>query len=225
VAVWKVASGEVTNLPLLEAMAKTGTPIILSSGMSGWAELDRAVEVLKREKAVFAVLQCTTEYPTPPERIGLNVIKEVRARFGCPVGLSDHSGTIYPGLAAVALGASIVEVHVTMSRLAFGPDVPASLTFDELGDVVRGIHFIECALQNPVDKDALADGMKDLKRVFGKSIVAARDLPPGEVLTKDDLALKKPGAGLPPERIWDLVGRKLRRPVRRDEVICEDDVQ
>jgi len=225
VAAWKVASGEVTNHPFLEAMAKTGTPVILSSGMSGWSELDVAVEVLRSEGASFAVLQCTTEYPTPPERVGLNVIEEIKARYGCPVGLSDHSGTTYASLAAVALGATILEIHVTLSRQAFGPDVPASLTFDELEDLVRGVRFIGRARRSPVDKDSLADGMGDLRRMFGKSVVAARDLAEGCILTPEDLALKKPGTGLPPEKLQDLVGRKLIRSVRKDEPISEDGVQ
>jgi len=224
VAAWKVASGEVSNLPLLRAMAGTGETVILSSGMSGWSGLDRAVGALREEGAAFAVLQCTTEYPTPPERIGLNVLGEMARRYGCPVGLSDHSGTIYAGLAAAALGARILEVHVTLSRRAFGPDVAASVTFEELGDLVRGVRFINCAIGNSVDKDRLAEGFEGLRSVFGRSVVAAHDLPEGAVLEREDLALKKPGGGLPPERMNVLVGRRLARPLPKDEMIREDDI-
>jgi len=222
---WKVASGEITNLPLIEAMAKTGLPVILSSGMSGWSELDRAVSVVKSEGTEFAVLQCTTEYPVQSARVGLNVLEEMRNRYGCPVGLSDHSGVTFAGLAAVALGATLVEVHVTMSRQAFGPDVPASLTFDQLADLVRGVRFIESALRNPVDKDLLAGEMQDLKQMFGKSVVAACDLAEGSILSPEDLALKKPGTGLPPNMLQELVGKKLARPIERNEMIHEDDLQ
>lgn len=117
---WKVASGEVSNLPLLERMARTQKPVLLSSGLSSWAELDAAVRTVQTAGAPVAVLQCTTAYPCPPERWGLNVITELRDRYACPVGLSDHSAAIHAGLAAVALGADLLEVHVTFSATASG---------------------------------------------------------------------------------------------------------
>lgn len=224
VEAWKVGSGEVGNLPMIGRMAATGKPVILSSGMSGWAELDAAVEAVRGCGAPVAVLQCRTEYPAPAERVGLNVLGEIRRRYGCATGLSDHSGTIYAGLAAVALGAEIVEVHVVFSRECFGPDVPASVTTAELGQLVEGVRFIERALSQPVDKDAAAESMAELRRTFGKSVVAARDLEAGAVLRAGDLALKKPGDGLPPARLASLVGRKLRRAVAADEPLREDDV-
>lgn len=223
VSAWKVASGEVGNLPLLERMASTGRPILLSSGMSGWEELDRAVELIRGFGNPLCVLQCTTEYPTPPERVGLNVLEELRTRYGCAVGLSDHSGTIFPGLAAVTLGASIVEAHVTFSRKAFGPDVPASLTIEELAELVRGVRFIEKALANPIDKDAAGEQSGELRRVFGRSIVAARTLRLGTVLEESDLALKKPGGGLPPIAWKRVIGRKLGRDLVLDERLSEED--
>ena len=123
VAAWKVASGEVANTPLLDAVAQTGQPVLLSSGMSGWTELDNAVKRLRAGGAgPLAVLQCTTAYPVEPERVGLNVLGEIHERYRCAAGLSDHSGTIFPSLAAVALGARALEVHVTLSREMFGPD-------------------------------------------------------------------------------------------------------
>ena len=108
---WKVGSGEVTNLPLLDRLAATGRPVLLSSGMASWRDLDEAVGVLRAQGAGLAVLQCTSAYPCPPERVGLNLLEELRTRYGCPVGFSDHSGTIYAGLAAAALGANLLEVH------------------------------------------------------------------------------------------------------------------
>lgn len=225
VEAWKVGSGEVTNLPLVERMSRAGKPVILSSGMSGWGDLDGAVEAVQRHGAPLAVLQCTTEYPTPAERVGLNVMGEIRQRYGCITGLSDHSGTIYAGLAAAASGAEILEVHVTFSRECFGPDVPASLTTAELKDLVAGVRFIERALGSPVDKDGLAAGMEGVRRTFGKSIVAARSLCEGETLREQDLALKKPGDGIPPSRLPELIGRKLKRALVTDEVIREEDLE
>lgn len=225
VGAWKVGSGETGNVPMIGRMARTGRPVILSSGMSGWAELDAAVEEVRRHGAPVAVLQCTTAYPTPPEKIGLNVLEEIRRRYGCPTGLSDHSGTIYAGLAAAALGAEIIEVHVTFSRECFGPDVPASVTTAELARLVEGIRFIRRALEHPVDKEEWAAGAGEMRRTFGKSVVAARPLACGTVLREEDLALKKPGDGLPPARLGWLIGKRLKRSVETDELILEEDVE
>ena len=132
VAAWKIASGEVANAPMLERVARTGLPVFLSTGMSSLAEVDEAVELLRSLGVTPVVMQCTTAYPCPPERVGLNLIPALRARYGGGVGLSDHSGTIFAGLAAATLGIDVLEVHITMSRQMFGPDVPASITTEEL---------------------------------------------------------------------------------------------
>jgi N,N'-diacetyllegionaminate synthase len=222
---WKVGAGEVTNLPLLERMARTGRPVILSSGMSSWAELDAAVECVRRYEAPVAVLQCTTAYPCPPEKLGLNVLAELRNRYDCPVGLSDHSGTIYAGLAAATLGAQIIEVHVAFSRECFGPDVPASVTAAELKQLVEGVRFIERALAAPVDKEVMAAELSELKRTFGKSIVAAHALAAGQRLAFDDLAFKKPGTGIPAARVQEVVNRRLKRDVAANTLLAEDDFE
>jgi N-acetylneuraminate synthase len=223
-AMWKVPSGEVGNLPLLDAMIATGRPILLSSGMSDMTEMDNAVERVRRASLPLAVLQCTTAYPCPPERIGLNMIEFFRERYGCSVGLSDHSGTIYPGIAAATLGADVVEVHVTMSRGMFGPDVPASITMEELRQLVDGIRFVERMRANPVDKDLVARDMAPLRAIFTKSLVARGPLAAGTVLSEAHLAAKKPGTGIPIERLPDFVGRVLRRSLERDEQLRADDI-
>jgi N,N'-diacetyllegionaminate synthase len=224
VRAWKVASGEVANEVLLDAMLATGKPMILSSGMSPLAELDRAVERVRAAGAAVAVLQCTTAYPCPPEQVGLNLLPLLRQRYDCAVGLSDHSGTIYPGLAAVGLGARVVEVHVTMSRDAFGPDVPASITSGELRQLVGGVAFLERALASPVDKDALAATLEPLRATFGQSVVARAALPAGTLLAREHLAVKKPGDGVPAARIGEVVGRRLRRPLVADEAVRFEDL-
>jgi len=224
-AMWKVGSGEVSTVPLLDAMIATGKPIILSSGMSDLAELDKAVDRVRRASVPLAVLQCTTAYPCPPERIGLNMIPFFRERYGCFVGLSDHSGTIYPGIAAATLGAEVVEAHVTMSRGMFGPDVPASVTIEELRWLVDGIRFVERMRANPVDKDVIARDMAPLRAIFNKSLVARERLAAGTVLTEAHLAMKKPGTGLPAERLPEIVGRVLRRNLEVDEQLRADDVE
>jgi len=221
---WKFASGEIGNVALLDRAIATGRPIILSSGMSDLAELDEAVARVQAGGRQLAVLQCTTAYPCPPERVGLNLLPELRARYGCLVGLSDHSGTIYPGLAGAAIGMDVLEVHVTLSREMFGPDVKASVTTSELRQLVDGIRFIEAMRAHPVDKNAVARDMTPLRNIFTKSVVARRNLPAGTVLAEADLAAKKPGTGIPGVRLPELVGRRLRRAVALDELLRADDV-
>jgi N,N'-diacetyllegionaminate synthase len=222
VSAWKVASGEVNNTSMLERMASTGLPFILSTGMSNLGEVDRAVELIRSWQLPYTVLQCTSMYPTPPEKVGLNQINFLRQRYQCPVGLSDHSGVIYPGLAAAALGIDMLEVHVTLSREMFGPDVPASLTTAELRQLVEGIRFIEKMLAHPVDKDEMAQDLDGMRQLFTKSIVAKADLPAGTVLGLNHLAFKKPGNGFPPDRLNDLIGRRLISDVIADQQITEE---
>jgi N-acetylneuraminate synthase len=224
VPAWKVGSGEVANTLLLDRMIATGKPVILSSGMSGMSELDASVERVRRGGVGLAVMQCTTAYPCPPERIGLNMIPVLRDRYQCPVGLSDHSGTIYAGLAATTVGIELLEVHVTMNRASFGPDVPASVTLDELEQLVEGVRFIETMRQSPVDKDAIASELQPLRDIFTRSVVAVTDLPAGTVLRREHLAARKPGTGIPGNRLPEFVGRRLRRALTTNQLLREDDL-
>ena len=221
---WKVASGEVGNLALLDRMIATGKPVILSSGMSDLAELDRSVARVQRANLPLAVLQCTTAYPCPPERIGLNLVPVFRERYGCFVGLSDHSGTIYPALANATLGGDVIEVHVTMSRGMFGPDVPASVTMEEMRQLVDGVRFIERMRASPIEKDDVAKDMAPLRAIFTKSVVARVSLAKGTVVCPEHLAAKKPGTGLPADRQAELIGRRLRRAIAADEQVRLEDL-
>jgi N,N'-diacetyllegionaminate synthase len=222
---WKVGSGETSNRPLLERMAATGAPILLSTGMSPIAEVDAAVDYVKSLGAKVGVFQCTTAYPCPPEQVGLNLIPFYRERYGCWVGLSDHSATIYAGLAGAAIGMDMLEVHVALSREMFGPDVPASITTGELRQLVDGVRFIETMRANPVDKDAFAAAVAPVRGIFTRSIVAGRDMTAGTVLSRADLVLKKPGTGLPPERLDEVVGRRLMRSVAVDQLLAAEDIE
>jgi N-acetylneuraminate synthase len=224
VAAWKVASGEVSNLPMLECLADTGKSVLLSTGMSPIVEIDAAVDLLKRRAANLTVLQCTSEYPCPAEKVGLNMIGFFRERYRCDVGLSDHSGTIYPGLAAAMLDIQVLEVHVTLSREMFGPDVSASVTTAELRQIVDGIRFIETMKTNPTDKDRMASEMRPIRDLFTKSLVARVNLTAGMVLLKEHLAVKKPGAGIPVSRMPEFIGRRLCRPVQAGQVLREGDL-
>jgi len=222
---WKIASGEVSNAALLDRVLDTGAPVVLSSGLSPIAETDAAVARVKARGRPLGVMQCTSAYPCPPERVGLNLVPVYRERYGCWVGLSDHSATIYPGLAGVTLGLDLLEVHVALSRDMFGPDVVASVTTGELRQLVDGVRFIETMRANPLDKDASARDTEPLRRLFTRSLVARRALPAGAVLAAADLAIKKPGTGLPPERLADVVGRKLARAVEADQLLAIDDIE
>lgn len=220
---WKVGSGEIGTLPMLDKMARTGKPVLLSNGLADWTTLDTAVETVRAAGAPLAVFQCTTAYPCPPERVGLNVIEQLRTRYECPAGLSDHSGKIYAGLAAATLGANMLEMHIVLDRDCFGPDVPASLTTGEFKQLVEGVRFIESALGSQVDKDASAAELAELRRVFGKSVVAARDLAAGKPLASEDLALKKPGSGIPAANLDKVLGRVLKTAIKKDTLLAESD--
>lgn len=224
VPAWKVASGEVNNKQLFERIVHTGLPILLSTGMSDLSELDMAVSMVQAEKLPLAVLQCTSAYPCPPEKVGLNLLAHFHDRYKCSVGLSDHSGTIFPGLAGAAVGMEVLEVHVTFSRKMFGPDVPASVTLEELKQLVNGIRFIERMRAHPVDKNGMADELSGLRRLFNKSVVAAAQLPSGSVLLREHLSVKKPGTGIPAARLDELVGRRLARAVHVDQLLSEEDL-
>ena len=225
VPAWKVASGEIANSPMFERLAASGKPIILSSGMSDWSELDAAVGRVRQAGLDLTVLQCSSVYPVPPEQLGLNLMAEMRRRYACKVGLSDHSGTLYAGLAAAALGAEVIEVHVTLSREAFGPDVPVSLTPAELRELARGTRFIRTALMNPVDKDRLATELAPMRRLFTKSLATTLALSAGTRLEAGHLGLRKPGTGLPPSRLAEVLGRRLRRDLPAGTLIAEEDLE
>jgi N-acetylneuraminate synthase len=222
---WKVASGEVSNFRLLDRILETRAPVVLSTGLSPMAETDTAVSRVKAKGVPVGVLQCTTAYPCPPERVGLNLLPVYRERYNCWVGLSDHSATIYPGLAGAALGMDILELHVALSREMFGPDVVASVTTAELRQLVEGIRFIERMRANPLDKDASARETEPLRRLFTRSLVATRTLAAGTVIEAQHLAVKKPGTGLSPGRFDDVVGRRLARPVSQDQLLVADDIE
>ncbi len=223
IRVWKIASGEIGNFPMLDAIAATGDPIILSSGMSPWSELDAAVARFSSTTPI-AVLQCTTEYPCPPERIGLNLIDELRSRYGCATGLSDHSGKIFAGLAAASLEAEVLEIHVTLSREMFGPDVIASVTTKELRELVAGIRDIELMLANPVEKTIAAERCEPLRKIFTKSLYASSFIPEGTIVDPGHFHLKKPGTGIPAAELPSIIGKRLKRDLAEGQALSFSDL-
>jgi N-acetylneuraminate synthase len=222
---WKIASGETSNALLLDRVLDTGKPVLLSTGMSPLEEIDQAVARVRARDVDVGVFQCTTAYPCPPEKIGLNLIPFYRDRYSCWVGLSDHSATIYPGLAGAAIGIEMLEVHVALSREMFGPDVVASVTTQELRQLVDGVRFIERMRANPLDKNVSAQETAPLRKLFTRSLVASATLPAGTVIAREHVVIKKPGTGLPPDRLDDIIGRRLARPVTADQVLAAEDIE
>lgn len=224
VPAWKIGSGELASSDLLDAVIATRKPILLSSGMSTYDEIGVAIQRCRAGGCEVAVFQATTRYPVRFEEVGLNVLAELKSRFNCPVGLSDHSGSIWPSVAAVALGAAIVEVHVVFDRRSYGPDVSSSLTVDELALLVSGCHAISTMRRHPVDKDVRAEELQPMRELFSRSVAPADDLPAGAILSRDLLTTKKPGTGIPSSELDRLVGRRLRRDVRADRLLRWEDV-
>ncbi|WP_159947787.1 N-acetylneuraminate synthase family protein [Polaribacter septentrionalilitoris] len=221
---YKVGSGEVNNFVLLEKIAQTGKPVIISSGMSSFEELDKTVSFLKSRGVDYSILQCTTAYPTQPKEFGLNVIQELKSRYQVPIGFSDHSSSIEACIAATALGAETLEFHVVFDKEMFGPDAKASLTMTETTQLVKSVKNIETALQNPVDK---SDNSKfdSLKSIFEKSLAVNKNLKVGSVLTFSDLETKKPkGFGILASEYEKVLGRKINKALNKWDFLNDDDL-
>ena len=220
---YKIGSGEVTNFLMLEKIARTGKPIILSSGMSSLEELDAAVAFIGSFGNELSILQCTTAYPTPAERVGLNVMATLRDRYpGRPIGLSEHTANVATGIAATALGAELLEFHAVFDRRMFGPDAGSSLTITEVAQLVKGVRHVETMLAHPVDKSD-NDRYGDLKSIFEKSLAVSRALPAGHVIEFDDLEAKKPaGLGVDAKDFRSVVGKTLSRAMPKYAFLTSD---
>ena len=216
---WKIPSGEITNLPYLLEIAKTHKPVIMSTGMSEMDEIATTIKILKENGTKdITLLQCHTDYPTSMENVNLKVMNTLRNTFGLPVGLSDHSIGIEVPIAAVAMGATVIEKHFTLDRTMVGPDHKASIDPKQLKDMVSAIRNIEIAM---------GDGIKEcspLERpnitVARKSIVAKRDIRKGEILTEENITTKRPGNGVSAMKWFDVIGTKASRDYGEDELIC-----
>ena len=219
---FKVPSGEVSNVPLLEKLAEIQSPVLLSSGMSNWDDLDRAVSILK-PNCDLTVMQCTSEYPCRPEGVGLNIIKEMQARYSTPVGFSDHTMGMAAALGAVCSGAQTIEKHFTFSRLMYGSDAKHSMEPKEFAEMIRELNTLALMLDNPVDKSS-SDSFHEMKQIFEKSIVASRRCASGELLTMEMMAFKKPGNGIPAAEYRNLIGKKLVSDLSKDQMIKPEDL-
>lgn len=214
----KIPSGEITNLPLLEVIAEHPCPVILSTGMCEIQEIENAIKILQSKgKKDVTLLHCNTQYPTPMRDVNLRVIQTLNERFGLPVGLSDHSVGIEVPIAAVAMGAEVIEKHLTLSREMEGPDHKASIEPDEFCSMVKSIRNIELAMGNG-DKH-VTDSERGNIAVARKSIVSSKIISKGEVFTPDNITIKRPGTGISPMKWYDVLGIAAKRDFNEDELI------
>ena len=218
VPVYKVASGEITNFPLLKYIAEKGKPIILSTGMATLGEIEDALRVIK-EMGVddVVLLHCVTSYPAKMEDVNLRVLETLRHAFKLPVGFSDHTlGTTVP-IAAISLGAVVIEKHFTLDKNLPGPDHKASLEPDELEEMVVAIRDVEKALGDGIKRPTKEE--EEIKKVVRRSVVAKIDIPKGTTIAEDMLDVKRPGIGIAPKYMAIVVGKKAEENIKKDEIV------
>jgi N,N'-diacetyllegionaminate synthase len=214
---WKIPSGEIDNLPYLMKIAALNKPVIISTGMSTLEEIRNAVNVFKDFESSISILHCTSEYPAPFDEINLRAIQTLKSEFKVEVGYSDHTLGIEVSMAAVALGASIIEKHFTLDRNLSGPDHKASLEPEELKKMIMSIRNIELAMGDGIKKPTASE-VKN-KSLVRKSIVAKKDISKGEKLTDENLTLKRPGTGISPMLWFEILGKIAHKDYHEDEII------
>lgn len=215
---WKIPSSDINNLPYLIKIAETGKDVILSTGMSELKDIGKSLEILNKNGAGnISILHCTTEYPAPLEEVNLRAMGVIRETFNCPVGYSDHTEGIEATIAAVALGAKIIEKHFTLDKKMEGPDHKASLEPKELKAMVEAIRKVEKALGQ--EKKIITDSERKNMIPARKSIVAYRDIQEGEVFSTENITTKRPGNGLSPMKWFDVLNKKALRSFEKDEPI------
>ena len=219
---YKIGSPDLTNLPLLAYVALKKKPILISSGMSTLEEIDKSINFLKKKEAEFLLFHCSSTYPAPLESIHLNFIRALEKRYQVPIGYSGHERGIGVSIAAVGMGAVAIERHITLDRKMEGPDHRASLEPEEFKDMVLGIREAEKALGEA--KKIMTRGEVLTREVLGKSLVATRDIKAGEIFKTSMIAVKGPGKGLSPQRIFDLIGKTAERNIKNDELFLESDL-
>lgn len=221
---YKIGSGEVSNFLMLEKIARTGKPIILSSGMSDYKELDMTIDFLRPFGNDLSLLQCTTAYPTSPEQWGLKEIPLLKDRYKIPVGYSDHSADITACIAAKAMGSEIFEFHAVFDRRMFGPDAKASLEIDEIKKLVSSIRKLEQSFAVDTPKNDISI-YREMKTIFGKSLAVNKYLKKGHVLKIDDLESKKPGnQGISAKLFNDVIGKTLNKDLNKWDFLKGEDI-
>jgi sialic acid synthase SpsE len=222
VLAFKTGSGELTNLPLQQHIARKGKPMIISTGMSTREEIDRTVQAVRAIGTPFALMHCTSTYPTPYEHVQLDCIASLQQQYGVPIGFSDHTLGSFIAFAAVTTGANLFEKHFTTSRSLPGPDQQGSMEPHELAEVVRGIRAIETA--RGANKQ-IQPGEQEVRDMALHSVVSMRDIAAGTTIDAADVWAKRPGTGIPAHRLAEVIGRAAKRAIPKDQLIAWEDLQ
>ena len=223
--IYKIPSGELSNFLMLNKLSKLNKKTILSTGLSDFKEIGEAVNILKNKSKEIMLMQCTTEYPTKPNDIGLENINILKKKYNLKVGLSDHSGTIYPSLSAITLGADLIEVHAAFDKRMFGPDTSSSLTISEIKTIVEGSQFINQSLSKNKNKNSITSSIKRNRNIFGRSIIANKKLREGHIITTEDIdSIKPSGYGLSPKQYLKITNKKLLKDKNKNDFLSLSDV-
>jgi len=221
VPAFKTGSGELTHLPMQQHIAIKGRPMIVSTGMSTSDEIDRTVQAIRVIGTPFALMHCTSTYPTPYEHVQLGCIAALKRQYGVPVGFSDHTLGSYMAFSAAALGANLFEKHFTVSRTLPGPDQRGSMEPKELADVVRGIRAVERAAGATKE---IQPGEQDVRNMAHHSVVSIREIAAGATIAAGDVWAKRPGTGIPARHLPDVIGRVARHAIGRDRLVAWSDL-
>ena len=208
ICIWKIGSGEAQYRGLLDKVIRSGKPLLFSTGMSSFHNTDEVVELIQESGLDFVILQCTSKYPTPIREVGIDTMVEYRKRYGCRVGLSDHSGSIWPSIYAMAAGADLVEVHIKMDDLAFGPDSTSSLLPKEVATICDARDNFEM-LAKVDDKDEVSKSLASTRMLFSRSITLNARYTKGTVIDSSMILMRKPGNGISESEIDSIIGSKL----------------
>lgn len=224
ISAWKVASGEFNSKYILDEMISSGLPILFSTGMMNFREIKQLHNKLEKKSVNHGIFQCTSNYPVDLKKTGLNVVSELRQKFNCQIGYSDHSGLLSPSVMALTLKANLIEVHLKLNNNDKGPDATSSLNFKEFKKLckIRDEFFI--INNNPVNKNIITKDIIKMRKLFGKSIALKEDLKKGSIIKKENLTMKKPGIGFREDQMKNIVGRKVASYVSSKRILKSKDI-
>ncbi|PPR79217.1 MAG: N,N'-diacetyllegionaminic acid synthase [Alphaproteobacteria bacterium MarineAlpha2_Bin1] len=222
---FKIASGEVTNLPLIEKIASTKKEVYISTGMSNFKEIDQALNILK-SAPYLTVMQCSSIYPCPPEKVGINVIELMKSKYSniAKIGFSDHTLGFAAGISAIVKGAEVIEKHLTLSNMMYGSDAANAMEVDKFKSFVKMIRETSIIINSKIDKNDISD-YKEMKKIFEKSIVASRNIPIGKIIEIEDLNFKKPGTGISASKYKSVINQKVKKQIQVDQLLSWDDLE
>ena len=215
---YKIPSGEITNIPYLERLAETKKECILSTGMSNWNEIDEQLNIFPKK---LVIMQCSSIYPCPPSKVGLNVISEIKKRYKTKIGLSDHTEGISASVASLVLGASVIEKHITFSKMMYGSDAKNAMELDQFKIFCKEIKDAEIMINSNINKNKIRH-LEGMRKTFMKSIVASENLSKGSKIDKDSIKMKKPGTGLPASYIESIIGKILVKNIKKNTILKKE---